>query len=610
MQITIRRRLADRVWQWRKLVYAGSSALVLLVLILVFLTISLPSTLLEVSNEPILFDAARAYRTTQQLAQVERREGERSVGSEGAAAGTRWLTETLDGLRMPYETDEFTTRIGDRDVAMTNIEVRLPGQRSETIVVSTPRDPRLETDLTPDVHASGTAMLLDLAQVFAARPHDKTLVFLFTEGGSYGGLGVERYLEERGQEVRTVLSVQGLGREGRKQVQAGVIGPESATPGWLLRLSGDVLARAGMRLDLPGMGEQVADHALRLHDGEQVPGLRHGKAALFLYDSSEGRVTSSGLATQGSAVERLLLSLDAGLDIPRGAAAALVLPSGRYLTTRALDILAFVMLLPSSIMALTWLAITRLRPEAWLRYLRNFVSFLLPILATLGLAWAAAALGWLPRYQFLASPVDAAAARPHLSAAAVLALTFLAMFLLSRHFLGYLRPREPLVMAEVSKLTVGLAVLVAGLALLMTHSPFSLLTAVTAAWTWPLATCFAETGAWTTPWWLKRRSNALLLLTGLLAPGLLYVYLVVSSPLTWATGWWFLFVQTVSGAYGLRGPIASALITSSFLILLGVKRLHLLPMETLDEQDDLSLVAPPPPRARAVRRPRQRARGG
>lgn len=616
MQLIIRRRLADRIWQWRKGVYAASTALVVAVLGLVFLTISLPTTILEVSTEPTFFDARRAHRTAYQLAEQERREGRRVVGSPGAKAAAEWVAQALDSLRIPYEKSEFQVRLGDQDQTLRNIAVILPGQSREAVLVSAPRDPRLSSDRSEQsselegrppldlAGASGTAVLLDLVQVFAARPHEKTLIFLSSEGGSFAGPGLDHFLQTdpRGEDVKTILSVQELGREGREEIEASVTGPDTATPGWYVRLAADTFSTIGVRLRLPGLDQQIAAYALRLDEGEQVAGLRRGRAALLLRDSSDSEVTSRGLATQGPALERLVLSLDSGLQIPQGPDAALVLPSGRYLTTRALDILGLLMLLPSAVMAVIWLAITRLRPEAWLRYLRNLVSFVLPLLAALGLCWLAAVAGLLPRFAHQAPPVASSATRPDGLMVLVLGIGALGLFFVSRHYLGYLRPREPLVMAEMSKLSLGLLVLLAGLALLMTFSPFSLLTAVTAAWVWPLATCFAEPRPWTMPWWPRRRANTTLLLTGLLAPALLYTYLVTATPVGWTNGWWFLLVQTVSGAYGVRGPLASALITTGFLILLGVKRLQLLPMETLEEVDDLSLVAPPPTRVRAVRR--------
>ncbi|HZJ03622.1 MAG TPA: hypothetical protein VFE20_08145, partial [Thermoleophilia bacterium] len=176
----------------------------------------------------------------------------------------------------------------------------------------------------------------------------------------------------------------------------------------------------------------------------------------------------------------------------------------------------------------------------------------------------------------------------------------LVTFIVSRHFLGYLKPREPVVMAEMAKLGSGLFVLLAGLALLASHSPFSLLTAITAAWLWPLATCFFEPKYWSFGQWPRLRHNAGLLLAGLIAPLALYAYLALETPLGWLDAWWYLLVQTVSGAYGVRGPLATALLTAGFLLLMGVRRLRLLPVETLERRKDLVAVPAPPPRVRRV----------
>jgi hypothetical protein len=58
----------------------------------------------------------------------------------------------------------------------------------------------------------------------------------------------------------------------------------------------------------------------------------------------------------------------------------------------------------------------------------------------------------------------------------------------------------------------------------------------------------------------------------------------------------------VSGAYGVRGPASMVFITAGFLVLLGVKRMRVIPIETLEVQDELSLLEPPPPRGRRKER--------
>ena len=45
---------------------------------------------------------------------------------------------------------------------------------------------------------------------------------------------------------------------------------------------------------------------------------------------------------------------------------------------------------------------------------------------------------------------------------------------------------------EMARLCTGFLSLLIGMLLLLAHSPFLILLALTAAWAWPLATCFAE----------------------------------------------------------------------------------------------------------------------
>lgn len=607
MQLTVRRWLADRIWQWRNITYIASTALVLLAILAVFFSISSPSSFVQVSTEPTFFEPSRAFRATEVFAENF---ADTTAGGEDDKAAASWFAERLQALAVPAYTQEFTAPLGDHSVSLNNVAVVFPGESREAILVAAQRDPLLAgsstsaTKTPPLATASGTGILLDLIQVFAARPHEKTLIFLSSGGGGYGGLGVDYFLrnDPRGRDVRVVLSMYGLGREDRDQLQAGIEGPKSTAPGWYLQLAAATLGKAGLGIRSPGLATQVADHALTLCSGEQTAGLRLGVPALMLFDTGPGRTTAAGLATQGASMERLVLSLDGGTVIPSDPGTAVVLSSGRYLTSRALGILGALMLLPGTLMALTWLAVTRIRPDAWLHYLRNLASFVLPLLGLLLLLWVAARAGLVPHYRLPAPPQDLPARRPEYLTAAALLVVGLAMLFVSRHFLGYLRPREPLVMAETVKLSVGLLVLVAGLALLTSSSPFSMLTGITAAWAWPMVTCFAEPPRNSGTRRRRPFTNRLVLISGLTAPAFLYLYLVVSSDLRWWEGWWFLLVQTVSGSYGILSPIASALITAGFLVLLGVKRLQLIPIETLGEHDDLSLVEPPPARVRKVKR--------
>ena len=140
------------------------------------------------------------------------------------------------------------------------------------------------------------------------------------------------------------------------------------------------------------------------------------------------------------------------------------------------------------------------------------------------------------------------------------------------------------------------------------RSPFLLLPCLAAAWAWPLATCFAEPVHSGAVWRHRFTSNAPVLLLGLLTAILLYAYLAVVDGLGWTRAWWFLLVQMVSGSYGIAGPLAVMFLVASFLVLLSAKRMRVVPIETLDVTDELSLLEPPPPRGRRRKRSRRRLR--
>jgi len=289
-------------------------------------------------------------------------------------AGTS--AESLN-LAVDAKVDPFTAPMGDRIVTMTNVSVVLKGTSQEVILIAAPRDMPPVVKVDRLAYTSGTAILLELIQVFYNRPHQKTIVFLSTEDGTTGGLGISRFLDESGlgPNVSAILSIQGLGRERTTALTAAVTAPQGTTPGWYTQLVENVLKGAGLGLNLPGLMSQAADHSLSLSSGDQVAGLDRGIASIRLSDTGPGNPTEAGLAKQGAAIERLILSLDTGNETPVDPGTALLLKSGRYLTNRAITFLAVLILLPTLAALLIWLFSSRIRVRAALMHLRNLLSF-------------------------------------------------------------------------------------------------------------------------------------------------------------------------------------------------------------------------------------------
>lgn len=605
MPLTIRRRLVDRVRQWRKIAYTLCAALVILAGAVVFISVSSPASSVELASGSTFFDANRTYRLAEELSRLY---PQRAFGSEDASGATTWLVEKLSTLGIPSETTAFTASLGNEKVTLRNVAVVFQGGGKEAILVTAPRDTPAVVKVDQLAYASGTAMLVDLAQVFASRPHQKTLVFLFTEDGNSGGLGINHFLDSHGiaREITTILSIQGLGKERARALKAEVTGTQNSTPGWYVQLTGRVLDKAGLGLQVPGLLSQAADHALSLARGDQVAGLGKGIPSLMLYDDGAGNPTAAGLSSQGAAVERLILSLDTGTEAPPDPGTALLLQSGRYLTNRAVSLLAALMLLPTLAALIIWLLASRVTVRAATRHLRNLLSFALPVAVIFVLAYVFARVGLIPRYQFQVPTTSGPATQPRLVPTFLLILLGAAVFFYSRHVLGYLRPQEQRAATEMARLCTGFLGILIGLILIMSRSPFLLLPCVAAAWAWPLATCFAEPVFSGALFRHRFTSNAPVLLLGLLAPIMLYGYVAVADDVGWLRAWWFLLVQTVSGAYGVRGPAAVVFITASFFVLLGAKRMRVVPIETLEVTDELSLLEPPIPRSR--RKPRDSSR--
>jgi hypothetical protein len=267
--------------------------------------------------------------------------------------------------------------------------------------------------------------------------------------------------------------------------------------------------------------------------------------------------------------------------------------------------LAVLMLLPAIAALLIWLFSSRIRPHGALMHLRNLASFALPLALVFILAYLLARWGLIPLYHRQVPTSPGPATDPQVGPTLILILLGGAVFVISRHFLGYLRPRESRAATEMTRLCVGFLSLVVGLAFMLSRSPFLLLPCLALAWAWPLATCFAEPVYAGALWRHRFLSNAPVLLLGLIVPILLYGYLASGNHIGWLNAWWYVMVQTVSGAYGVRGPTAIVFITAGFLVLLGVKRMRVIPVETLEVMDELSMLEPPAPRGR--RKPRHSA---
>ena len=161
------------------------------------------------------FDSSRAFEDLQ--AQVAF--GPRVPGSEGHAQQLQWMQGLLRDLADTVFVDEFeyTTTTGE-ELSLTNVTARFGLDSDRRLLLLTHWDTRPKADQSlsdadkelpvPGANdgASGTAVLLELARMFAEQAPPGGVDLLFTDGEDYGPttadmfLGAVHYVAGRGAE--------------------------------------------------------------------------------------------------------------------------------------------------------------------------------------------------------------------------------------------------------------------------------------------------------------------------------------------------------------------------------------------------------------------------
>ena len=165
------------------------------------------------------FDSGRAFADL--VSQVEF--GPRVPGTEGHAAQLSWMTEQLGALADTVILSAFshTTLEGD-ELALTNVLARFGGvdgvdeaERPRVLLLAhwdtrprSDQSPRIEDQDTPlpgaNDGASGVAVLMELARMFAEKAPPIGVDLLFVDGEDYGPttadmfLGAQHYVDTRG----------------------------------------------------------------------------------------------------------------------------------------------------------------------------------------------------------------------------------------------------------------------------------------------------------------------------------------------------------------------------------------------------------------------------
>ncbi len=353
--------------------YRASFLIAAVPLLLLAFTVSTPSPLAR-PTLPGAFDGAAALSLAGELAKYP----VRTPGSVGAGQAAGWFSDQLRpfGLTTTATTWHQTVP-GLGRVRLENLQAVVPGQSREAIVVMAHRDD-IGTGPGADDNASGTAALIELARAYAQPVTEgqahvqsaRTIVFLSTDGGAFGGLGAAHF-EATSPLARRAVAVINLDAiAGPGPVSIELAGDRSRSPN--ASLVATTVARLAEQLHTPprhvGFVGQLVDLGFPFTLYEQGPLVAAGIPAVTIttggdrpppgFGDDVAHLQAQTLASVGFAAQQLLGSLDQALELPPSPSSYVWL-GGRIVQGWALELVLVALLVPSLVAIVDLYALCR-----------------------------------------------------------------------------------------------------------------------------------------------------------------------------------------------------------------------------------------------------------
>ncbi len=523
--------------------YRGAFLLLSLPLLILAFSITRPGAL----PAPLLPPNFDGSATAQLAADLAKDFPDRTPGGAGSLGAGQWFRDRLAPYGLPISSDSWEAHVpGLGRVRLRNLWAVAAGQSADTIVVMAHRD---DTGVGPgaDDNASGTAALVELARGYAqpGTPDSQrvrsahTVVFLSTDGGSFGGLGALRFAERSPFHVVATINLAAIAGKGPPRIAIAGDTPRSPAASLVVTAAKRVLEQTGQRVRRAGFAQQLIDLGFPFTLYEQGPFVGRGIPAVTLTTAGErppaaftdraSALDDTQLAAMGRATQELIGSLDGGLELAQGTTSYVWL-GDRIVRGWAIELVLFGLLLPFFVAVVDLFAHCRRRGIALLpaaRSLRSRLGFWL----FLGAAFAAFDLlgAWpdgVPR-----PPNPAVASSGDWPVLALFALGIVAAlaWIVARQRLVPRRavtPEEQLAGETVALLGIGVVAL-----LVLATNPFALIFFLPALHAWL---------------WLPQVRNgraparALVFLLGLAGPLLIVLSLALRFGLGFDTPWYLL----------------------------------------------------------------------
>jgi hypothetical protein len=285
--------------------------------------------------------------------------------------------------------DRFSANVpGIGRRSLVNQVVTVPGRSPDEIAVLAHRD---DDGTGPGANndGSGVAALIQLARSYGSTAGARavtpqhTLVFVATDGGSFGSLGARHFAETHRGHVVAAFSLDALASHGPPRMVLAGEEPRLASAPFVETAAQRVLDQAGRRPAHASSLWQLVDLAFPFTLSEQGPLLAHGIPALTLTSGGErppSAFTDSPNALDrvrfgelGRASQQLLQWLDAGAELAPGTS-RYVYFGPRVLPGWAIELVLLAALLPFLVCAVDLFARCRRRHIPLLPALRSYRS--------------------------------------------------------------------------------------------------------------------------------------------------------------------------------------------------------------------------------------------
>jgi peptidase M28-like protein len=280
---------------------------------------------------PDAFNGAGAFAELQSLAA---RFPNRRPGSSGDRELATYIARTLQGLGgaadggFAVATRSVSAQTIDGQRTLTTVLGQRPGTTGEQpIAILAHRDAAARG---AQAELSATAVLLELARVFATSETQRTILLVSTSGGSGGNAGARDFATHPGGSLDAAIVLGDLAGTGaRRPYVASFSEAPGSAPALLQRTVSQALTQqAGLSAGPPALLSQLAQLAFPLTAGEQGPLDARGLPAVLMQiggeqpPAADEPVSAARLEGFGRAVLSAVYALDSGPEVAGGASAS------------------------------------------------------------------------------------------------------------------------------------------------------------------------------------------------------------------------------------------------------------------------------------------------